>query len=163
MDENNLIINNKFFSFEGIIGRRDFFLNTIYIQMIGQFFYIPFAIWFQRVITSLNDINNISSYFYSENIFFKLYIIFGTVLLMVLYLSNMNRRLNDIFGKNIPFLNYLICTIFIITSYSFLIITEGIPSIAFLILPFFKDITDAPICKATNTEIGIKETKILFL
>ncbi len=121
MDENNLIINNKFFSFEGIIGRRDFFLNTIYIQMIGQFFYIPFAIWFQRVITSLNDINNISSYFYSENIFFKLYIIFGTVLLMVLYLSNMNRRLNDIFGKNIPFLNYLICTIFIITSYSFLI------------------------------------------
>ena len=38
MEENNLIINNKFFSFEGIIGRRDFFLNTIYIQMIGQFF-----------------------------------------------------------------------------------------------------------------------------
>ncbi len=121
MSENYLNINSKFYGYDGIIGRRDFFLNIVLIQIIGQFIYIPFTIWLQRVITSLTDINNISSYFYSANIFFKLYIVAGMFLTLALFLSNLIRRLNDITGKNIPVLNYAVCIMYVILTCSFLI------------------------------------------
>ena len=64
-------INNKLFSFEGFMGRRDYFLNIIYLACFYMFVSIPFQTSIFIKINSYSDLLNTNKLFYSFSPFFK--------------------------------------------------------------------------------------------
>jgi len=92
--EDKLRLNTKLFSFEGIIGRRDYFLNIIYISCIGTLVTLPMIFW-----TYTNAETMLDLFVYTNApIILKLYLAIGSIAIAILSLSNGIRRLNDIFG-----------------------------------------------------------------
>ena len=121
--ENNLEINTKLFGFNGIIGRRDFFLNGIIIASIGLFFVIPFHLWTFSHIQTLNDLLNFNKIFLQSPMLLKIWFLSGTLGTFILFASNIYRRLNDINGKNNVALNVFVIFLFLASHF-------------YLILPF---------------------------
>ena len=96
MEENNIQVNEKFFSFNGAIGRHTFFLNLVKIYAILLITAIPIWIFAAQ---HTPDNATFSEIFFSSPILIQI-ITFGSfVLCAVLFISSMVRRLNDIFGK----------------------------------------------------------------
>lgn len=110
--EDELKLNTKLFAFNGIIGRRDYIINTFIITMISQLFTSP--LFFGKM-QSL-DFNN--SFFMQINDCQKILIIISTVICTILSFSNMTRRLSDILRKKVDFQIYIICIVFFILSLS---------------------------------------------
>ena len=95
MEETNLQVNEKFFGFNGAIGRHTFFLNLVKIYAILFIFSIPIAVFGYK----LPEDSTISEIFFSMPLLIQI-ITFGSfILASVLFISSMVRRLNDIFGK----------------------------------------------------------------
>lgn len=110
--ENELKLNTKLFALDGIIGRRDYIINTFIITMISQIFTSP--LFFGRM-QSL-DFN--SNFFMQLNDSQKILIIISTVICIILSFSNMTRRLSDIWSKKADFQTYIICVFFFTLSQS---------------------------------------------
>lgn len=110
--ENELKLNTKLFALDGIIGRRDYIINTFIITMISQIFTSP--LFFGRM-QSL-DFN--SNFFMQLNDSQKILIIISTVICIILSFSNMTRRLSDIWSKKADFQIYIICVFFFALSQS---------------------------------------------
>ncbi len=112
----DLTINTKLFSFKGILGRHDFFLNLIYISMIGLFVIIPLNIYVACSMDSIADLLNINKLFLNAPMFLKIWTIAGYCVLLPLYISTYFRRLNDINGK-VNYVINILCVIPLICSY----------------------------------------------
>ncbi len=128
--------NKKLFSFKGIIGRRNFFLNIVLIWAIYLIFIIPYTNWFVRKINTLADYFAVNVFFAKAPIFLKIWFVLGTLLVSALIVSNIFRRLNDIFGKNILFLNIIISSIIVLCLFWIFIPSQAamiISSAAFLL------------------------------
>ena len=113
--EQNLEINNKFVSFNGVIGRRDYLINIIFICLIGSIFSVPYTIWIMANVVTIGDMFNIGKIFLDAPMLLKIWVLLGTSLTLFLSLSNMFRRLNDICGRVSNTVN-ISCAIFIILS-----------------------------------------------
>ena len=96
--EDKLRLNHELYGFDGIIGRRDFFLNYIYISSVALVFNMPFLNRLFLNMSTLEDYFNISQIFAESPILLKLWVILGTAWVCVLFMSNIFRRLNDICG-----------------------------------------------------------------
>jgi len=100
MDDDKLRLNTPLWGgFEGIIGRRDYFLNNIYIWMISSLIIIPYTIWAMNSMGSASEAFEPSKLFYEAPVFFKFFVVASSVICGVLGVSNFCRRLNDIFGE----------------------------------------------------------------
>lgn len=101
--EDKLRLNTELYGFDGIIGRRDYFLNGIIIASIALAFILPYQIWLFSNIGTMTDLFNLHLMFFKSPILLKIWFLLGTSATFVLSASNVFRRLNDINGSvNIP-------------------------------------------------------------
>ena len=128
--EDKLRLNTSFWGFDGIIGRRDFFLNIVYVCIISTLLTMPYLIWCTLNIESFLEALNCSSVFYKAPILLKIWHILSTITVVALYLSNVTRRLNDICGEINKVINGIVYGIAILANFAFLIF----PYLSFLFI-----------------------------
>lgn len=116
--EDELKVNTKLYGFDGIIGRRDYFLNGIIIASLVLLFVLPYQVWMYANIGTLSDIFDLHKLFLKAPFLLKLWFLSGTLATFVLTASNVWRRLNDINGKVINELNGFIAVLFFLGSLS---------------------------------------------
>ena len=97
--EDKLRLNTDLYGFEGIIGRRDYFLNCIIIAAISLFFTLPATGWIMTHAQTISEMFGMGKLLASGPIFLKLWFLIGMVLTFVLHISNAFRRINDINGE----------------------------------------------------------------
>lgn len=129
--------------FEGIIGRRDYFLNRVYIWSIGLLISLPYMIWTGRNAESLYDYLNPSAMFLSSPFLLKLWILLGSIGIAVLSISNLCRRNNDINGKIVKEMNIILSCFIAISALSMILplqftLTVGLVTIIILMVMLFK-------------------------
>ena len=107
--EDKLRLNTKFLDgFNGVIGRRDFFLNFyVYINSLVILSTYPYILWMYKNVGSLNELANFMNIFLNTPLGLKLWMILTTILICIPAVSNIARRLNDINGKISPITNSL--------------------------------------------------------
>ena len=119
--EDKLRLNTKLYGFEGIIGRRDFFLNSVIIWSIGILFTLPYTIWIFANIETLMDAFSFQQMFMQSPVLLKLWLVLGTVGFGTLAVSNIFRRLNDINGDvNYP-ANIIVSLIYVISIFGMIL------------------------------------------
>lgn len=130
--EDNLSVNSKLVSFDGVIGRRDYFLNLIIISSIAIFYTLPYSMWVMTKITQFTDIFSLNTLFFNAPIFIKVWYILGVAGVSYLLVSNIVRRLNDISGRNNLPLNIIFSLIFVINAFGAMFPTKFIYLIGFI-------------------------------
>lgn len=101
-------VSSTLFSFDGVIGRRDYFLNSVYIGIISTFFTLPYTFWAMR------NANTTLDYIFAQNLFIKaplflqLWLVIGSAYAFILTISNIIRRLDDVNGEKVTPL-YIFC------------------------------------------------------
>ncbi len=131
-DNSELSVNTKLFGFEGIQGRRDYFLNIVYISMISSIVTLPYIFWVVKSATTMEDVMFMQNLFASAPILLKIWTVITLLLIGLASASNAVRRLNDIAGKVINPLN-LICGIIILISNLYFVIPFQVSVFAILI------------------------------
>jgi len=121
MDENTLSVNDKLFSFKGVIGRHDYLLNLVIICALSTLVIFPYTTYAYSHAQSLFEVFDISKVYANTPILLKLWVLFGTACVCTLSVSNIYRRLNDIFGEVKSGLNIALCSLSVISSFFFLI------------------------------------------
>lgn len=120
MEDNKLQSNTKFFSFEGFLGRRDYFLNIIYICAINTIVTLPYMTYLYNHMSTLEDVFKFNKLFLGAPLLMQMWIFLGSVGVCILSLSNIFRRLNDICGEENTTLKILCATIVIAGNLFFL-------------------------------------------
>jgi len=121
MDEKTLSVNDKLFSFKGVIGRHDYLLNLVIICALSTLVIFPYTTYAYSHAQSLFEVFDISKVYANTPILLKLWVLFGTACVCTLSVSNIYRRLNDIFGEVKSGLNIALCSLSVISSFFFLI------------------------------------------
>ena len=119
--EDELRLNTKLFGFDGIIGRRDFFLNGVIISALTLFYILPQTIWLTSNMETLFDYFNSGRLFSSAPILLKIWVLLGTALVCTIGVSNIFRRLNDIIGEVKTNINLICSAIYVLASFSILL------------------------------------------
>ena len=120
MEENKLQINEKLFSFEGIIGRHAYFLNIVIICALSALIMIPYTGYIYTHLGTFTDLFEPQKMFLNSPLLLKLWVFFGTIGICSLSVSNIFRRLNDIFGEVKTGTNITLSAIRVLASLSFL-------------------------------------------
>jgi len=97
--EDKLRLNTKLYGFDGIIARRDFFLNLVLISSITLFFTFPYFFWLLSQMQSASNWFHLNKIFIEAPTFLKLWLLIGIIGFYIFTASNIFRRLNDINGK----------------------------------------------------------------
>ena len=132
--EDKLRLNTELYGrFEGIIPRRDYFLNCIYIWAISTVLTLAFWIWFFISFLSSDNIDfNLSALALSAPKFLLALFIASVIITGILSASNIHRRLNDIFGEVKASANYIF-TFFIVTIPLYIFLPIGLNFILSLV------------------------------
>ena len=130
--EDKLRLNTKLFGFDGIIGRRDFFLNGVLISAIALIYSLPYMGWLYSHIGTIEDFFHANAMFLEASIWLKLFVILGKIAVCILFGSNIYRRLNDIFGEVKSNINVICTAIFVLTTFSVIL-----PSFISAVFSFF--------------------------
>lgn len=117
----DLRLNTKLYGFDGIIGRRDYFLNIVLICSISLFFTFPYMGWVYSHIETLGDLLDFVGIFSQSPILLKLWFLLGTASVSVLSASNIFRRLNDINGQVNTVANVICAAIGIFAAFSMIL------------------------------------------
>ncbi len=117
----NFDINTKFYSYEGILGRRDYCINLVYISAISLALNIPFTVYWWIKCSSMEDIFRYNVIFMNAPILLKLISLLGTAAVITLLIPTIHRRIRDICAEtNIYWTT--ICTIFFgLTNFWFML------------------------------------------
>ena len=115
-----LRLNPKLFEFGGIIGRRDFFLNSIYIVSIYMVFILPYMTWFMTKMQTLTEYFDYGKYFFAAPVLLQVWVLLGTAGVCVLFVSNIIKRLNDINGSVNSVINIFCSAISVLAYFSIL-------------------------------------------
>ena len=121
LSQYNLEINEKIFSFCGVIGRHAFLLNIVKICALNLLISIPYTTYLLKNYNSFFDFFNNPKMFGGAPFLLKIWLILGTGIISVLFVSNIYRRLNDIFGKENSLRNMLFSAISVIAAFYFII------------------------------------------
>ena len=135
-------INNELFANRGVIGRREFIINFALLNLYCSFFFMPFIIW---VIGNANyhDYLNLNKLYFAAPFSIQLLYLFAAAFMLVVGISNIKRRLNDIFGKiNMParivtFSIFVLCVCSIFLPFLFGAVL-GILNVILILFLFFK-------------------------
>ena len=114
-------VNTKLFSFAGVIGRRDYFLNSLYIGIISTFFTLPYTFWAMKNANTTLDYIFMQNLFIKAPLFLQILLFAGSLCTLLLALSNIIRRLDDISGERIMPLNIFCGIIALISSFGLII------------------------------------------
>lgn len=118
MEENlDLSVNTRLLAFKGIIGRRDYAVNVMYIVMLNIFVTLPFTFWYATNTGEMTDIFNMTNMIANMPIFLKIWVLLGTALICPLSISNVVRRLNDICGNVNSPLNNIVSAFWVIVAF----------------------------------------------
>lgn len=115
-----LRLNTNLMGFDGVIGRRDYFLNVIYICMIALAFNLPLSGYWIRHAETILDFFSTSNMFYGASLGLKLWFLPGMAFVVYLGISNLIRRLNDINGEVNDKMNYTIASFLAISNFGIL-------------------------------------------
>ena len=103
-------INKKLLGFTGCIGRRDYFLNFLYLSLITSILSAPMSYWFTIKPQNLFEIFNITSMINSAPVSVIFFYLLACAISMVVGVGLVSRRLSDIWGKEIDW-QILVCAI----------------------------------------------------
>ena len=121
--------NNALIGFEGVIGRYNYFLNLVILNMISILFTTPLTGYYLTGADNFSSLFNFTSLFMQAPIGVRIWGIIGSIIVSYVIVSNVIRRLNDINGKENKYMNYGISAIFVLLAFGYVF-----PSIlAFLI------------------------------
>lgn len=112
-----LKLNTNFIGFNGIIGRRDYFINILYTSMISILATIPATWSLLSNMETAKDAFNFGKLFSGMPVLLKIWYILILVFCLFIFISNIIRRLNDINGKINKTTNIAISALFIINSF----------------------------------------------
>lgn len=110
-----LRLNTKLFSFGGVIGRRDFVLNYLYLLLIYTAFSLPFSFWIISNMKNYTETFAINNLFANSPLMIKFFLILGLLIVIVPHFFNVFKRVNDISGKENLIINIIISTIFLLS------------------------------------------------
>ena len=94
-----LRLNTDFIGFEGIIGRRDYFINILYTATISTLATIPVTWSLLSNMETMGDAFNYAKLCSGMPILLKLWYVLVSTVCLFIFISNIVRRLNDINGK----------------------------------------------------------------
>ena len=117
--DDKLRLHTNLYGFDGIIGRRDYFLNLVIISAISILFTLPYTMWFFANIETIGDSLRLSNMFLSAPLLLKVWTFIGVVIICTIKISNIFRRLNDIFGDIKLSVNIICSIIFALFAISF--------------------------------------------
>lgn len=121
MEENELQVNEKLFSFDGVIGRHAYLVNMVIICALSSLIVLPYTTYLYTHLGSFADFFEFPKMFLKAPLILKLWVIFGTAGVCTLSVSNIFRRLNDIIGEKRTGTNIAVCSISVLASFSFLL------------------------------------------
>ncbi len=113
-----LRLNTDFIGFEGIIGRRDYFINILYTAMISTLATIPVTWSLLSNMETAKDAFNFGKLFSGMPVLLKIWYILILIFCLFVFISNIIRRLNDINGKINTSANIAVSVLFIINSFA---------------------------------------------
>ena len=113
-----LKLNTNFIGFNGIIGRRDYFINILYTGMISILATIPATWSLLSNMETAKDAFNFGKLFSGMPVLLKIWYILILVFCLFVFISNIIRRLNDISGKINKTANMTVSALFIIKSFA---------------------------------------------
>ena len=111
-----LRLNTDFIGFEGIIGRRDYFINILYTAMISTLATIPVTWSLLSNMETAKDAFNFGKLFSGMPVLLKIWYILILIFCLFVFISNIIRRLNDINGKINTSANIAVSVLFIINE-----------------------------------------------
>ena len=132
--EDKLIINTKLWGkIDEVIGRRDYFLNSVYIWIITTLLVFPYTVWLMIHLQSYMDLFTPFKMFVEAPLFIKFFMVSTVIVSSILYVNNIFRRLNDINGKINTGANAVCAILMILPSFaifvpSLLILLSGLVS-----------------------------------
>ncbi len=138
----NLDINTKFYSYDGILGRRDYCVNIIYISAISYAVNIPFILYWFIKCSSLEDIFKFNTIFLNSPFVLKFITLLGSIALLVLLIPTVHRRVRDLFAQTNKYITAVFGILFGLTTFWYLfpfnidIITHLVAWVAGLCLLF---------------------------
>ena len=120
MYDNKLFLNEKLFSFDGAIGRYGYLLNFVIISALSVLFMFPYTSYILTHTENFFDLFITYKLFYEANIILQLWVLLTSVGICLLSVSNIYRRLNDLFGQVNNSIAIPLCFISALASFSFL-------------------------------------------
>lgn len=121
MEERELTVNEKLYSFDGTIGRYNYFLNMVIICAISTIIMVPYTMYMYTNATTFVDLFNHTTMFAKSPVLLKIWVIFGLAGVCTLSVSNIFRRLNDIFGTVSIARNIILSSFSVLASFFFML------------------------------------------
>ena len=119
MVENKLQVNERLFSFDGIIGRHAYLVNMVIICALSTLVILPYTTYLYTHIGNIGDIFQPANMFAKMPLILKVWTIAATAGVCTLSVSNIYRRLNDIFGEVRNGTNAVLSALSVLASFSF--------------------------------------------
>lgn len=113
-------VNKAFISFEGFMGRYDYFHNLVLLNMIALVFTLPLTGYFLTGAGNVDSLLNLNNFFVLAPLWAKIWGLIGSSVVSYIIISNAIRRLNDIKGKEDKRFNTIFATIFALTNFSYI-------------------------------------------
>ncbi len=139
-----LRLNTKLLGYDGVISRRDFAINIIYLCMINVLFTTPLMWHYASSAETMFDFFAFNKLFLSAPALLVIWVLLGAIGVLYVSLSNWIRRLNDINGFVNQTANIVIGFFALLGAFSFLLpfgamlLISCINSVIFLVLLFKK-------------------------
>lgn len=113
----NLKLNAKFIGFDGVIGRRDYFLNIAYLHIIEIICLLPMTWHIFSHLENFTDLFNVSKLYSGMPPLLLLWSALVTFFILFTRISNIIRRTNDIMGSINNSLNTVLSILLLITAF----------------------------------------------
>ena len=129
MEENKLELNEKFFSFDGVIGRYGYLFNLVIICTISFIVTLPYTFYISTHAQSIMDYFGGANVFVAMPLLLQFITLVGLIGVCTLSISNMYRRLKDLFACDGLNVNMLI-----------LLSLSALGSFSFFLMPIWANI-----------------------
>ena len=98
MEENKLELNEKLYSFDGVIGRYGYFYNAVIICALNFLALLPYTMYICYHAQDMTQLFGGREVFSTFPLLLQIWTLVATAGVCTLSLSNIYRRLNDIVG-----------------------------------------------------------------
>lgn len=129
----DLKINDKFVAYKGCIGRREYFLNSLYVTMITSILGLPFSFWMVTHSQTFIDILNFRKLLAEAPIFASFFYGFSCTVAVAILFGLIARRLSDIFGIETNARIYVFAGIITLTPYLWAFHTNPLTALLLII------------------------------
>ena len=126
-------INNKFVAYRGCIGRREYFLNNIYLAMINTFLTLPLSFWMVTHSQTAIDMFNFPQLIKDAPVFASFFYWFTCLISVCIGFGLVVRRLVDIFGVENSKRIYIFSGIVVLIPYLWLFKTNPLTALLLII------------------------------